>query len=231
MRWINDSTGRFGRRPFYEYAEIEAECENCVADFFLNARGQIKYPLATDDLTLLLEHYADLDLYANLSEDHEDVEGLTSFASGRRPIVRISALLSSDVRRSNRLRTTLAHEFGHVRLHNILFQEELRGIPLFGIGQPRSQSCRRQTIAAASPADWMEFQAGHVCTALLAPRRAVLEIAAAHVPAGSLLTPGTVQYEGALLAVSKGFEISIEAARVRLSTLGAVAVVGQGQLI
>jgi hypothetical protein len=113
MRWIKDRSGRFGRRPFYSNEDMESECEGVVSDFLVEARGKVIYPLSTDDLTLIIERYAELDVYADLASEGDNVEGVTSFKSGRRPAVRIDERLSTDERRANRLRTTLAHEFGH----------------------------------------------------------------------------------------------------------------------
>lgn len=222
MRWIADTTGRFGRRPFYSNEDMESECEGVVSAFLIEARGKVVYPLSTDDLTLILERYADLNLYAELSGEGEDVHGVTSFASGRRPAVRIDERLSSDDRRENRLRTTLAHEFGHVRLHNILFQEEVRGVPLFGEVRSGEQKCRREGIANPSATDWLEFQAGYVSTALLAPKRRVLEVLTRTNPSRTPLVTGQPAMQQATRAVAEAFEISLEAARVRLKTVGAL---------
>jgi hypothetical protein len=230
MRWIADNTRRFGKRPFYSNEEMESECEAVVSDFLIEARGRVVYPLTTDDLTLIVERYAQLNLYADLRTEGEDVHGLTSFAAGRRPAVQIDKRLSTDERRANRLRTTLAHEFGHVRLHNILFQQEARGVPLFGDVRTGEQKCRREAIASPSRTDWMEFQAGYVCTALLAPKRRVLELLAAADPSRARLVPGQLAAEAAARAVAEAFEISLEAARVRLQTVGAMESPGQEHL-
>jgi len=139
MNWVPDKTGRFGKRPFYTNEEMESECEGVVSEFLIEARGAVKYPLSTDDLTLIVERYADLNLYSDLRAEGDDVHGVTSFARGKRPKVRIDKRLSSDERRINRLRTTLAHVWGHVRLHNILFQEEARGTTIHGNPNRRAE--------------------------------------------------------------------------------------------
>lgn len=229
MRWIPDNTRRFERRPFYSNEEMESECEAVVTDFLIEVRGAVAYPLTTDDLTLLVERYADLDLYANLGAEGDDVQGVTSFTSGKRPLVRIDERLAGDERRMNRLRTTLAHEFGHVRLHNVLFQDEARGVPLFG---PRTgaQKCRREGIANPTRVDWLEFQAGYVCTALLAPKRRVIEVLARANPGGAPLVTGERAAEEAALAVAEAFKLSLDAARVRIQTVGATEPAGQQRL-
>jgi hypothetical protein len=209
---------------------MESECEQAVLDFLIEARGEVAYPLSTDDLTLIVERYADLDLYADLRVEGEDVQGLTSFASGRRPSVRVDERLSTNPRRGNRLRTTLAHEFGHVRLHNILFQEEAKAVPLFGKFLTGEQKCRRDAIARPSRSDWLEFQAGYVSTALLAPKRRVVEVIARSNPEQAPLVGGNGVTERVVQAISSAFEISEEAARVRLRAVGAAESAGQARL-
>jgi Zn-dependent peptidase ImmA (M78 family) len=230
MRWIADTTGRFGKRPFYTNDDMESECEGVVSDFLIDAGGEVIYPLSTDDLTLIVERFADLDLYANLCANGDDVQGVTSFVSGKRPAVRIDERLSTDERRRNRLRTTLAHEFGHVRLHDILFQEQARGVPLFGEVRKGEQQCRRDGIANPSKTDWLEFQAGYVSTALLAPKRRVLQVLARTDPSQSVLVAGEVAAEQAARTIAEAFEISLEAARIRLQTVGALGASGQARL-
>jgi hypothetical protein len=231
MYWVPDNTGRFGKRPFYTDEEMESECEGVVSEFLIEARGAVSYPLSTNDLTLIVERYADLNLYADLRAEGEDVHGVTSFARGKRPKVRIDERLSSDDRRANRLRTTLAHEWGHVRLHNILFQEEARGVPLFTEKiRTGEQKCRREGIAGPARGDWMEFQAGYVCTALLAPKRRVLEVLRRANASWPSLVTGQAEVEAVARTVAEAFEISMEAARVRIQVVGATVPSGQQTL-
>ena len=52
--------------------------------------GKVEYPITTDDLTVLLETRAgSLDLYADLIDRGDDVEGVTVFDKGARPQVLI----------------------------------------------------------------------------------------------------------------------------------------------
>ncbi len=104
MRWIPDTTGRFPRRPYWEREELDARCEAIVTEFLRTRRGEVRYPLTTDELTILVERYADLDGAADLSRYGEDVEGYTDFLR-RPPLVRVSERFQ-DPRLENRLRTT-----------------------------------------------------------------------------------------------------------------------------
>src|SRR5690606_3646096 len=105
-----------------------------------------------------------------LSDYGPDVEGVTEFRPGKKPNVKISEALSNDQRRENRLRTTLTHEYGHVRFHAYLWEmnppraDLLRQNP-----NAAKQICKRDNILGAAETDWMEWQAGYVCGALLMP--------------------------------------------------------------
>lgn len=174
MRSVRDSTGRFAERPHYEPRELDNECEEIICRFLERMRGvQASFPVTTDELTKLIESEADdLDLYADLSSEGEMVEGVTEFRIGRRPRVLISRELSEASYRENRLRTTLAHEYGHVRFHRYLFELEagLSGDSRKASGRAeRKTVCKRDTMLGASEYDWMEWQAGYICGALLMP--------------------------------------------------------------
>ena len=121
MKWVKDKSGRFSQRPHYLPEELDEECENLIAKFLAERHGRVIYPVATDDLAVLMETLVDdLDLFADLSAETGEVEGVTDFFVERRPTVRISNRLS-EPRMSNRLRTTLTHELGHVKFHSFMF--------------------------------------------------------------------------------------------------------------
>jgi len=198
-----------------------------VTTFMLSLHGKVKFPLSTDDLTKLIEQHAqDLDLYADLKSTYgREVEGVTEFRHDAKPTVRICAALSEGARSENRLRTTLAHEFGHVHFHRWLFDSRGNTRELFAdaFSGPDVQVCKRETILDAAPVDWMEWQAGHVCGALLMPASRVKGLAkeiidqTAHGmdqvrsidPVGMALVDG----------VASAFQVSRVAAKVRLFRL------------
>ena len=144
--------GRFCKRPHYEPAELDAECESLVSEFLRGGRGRLQFPISTDDLTVLLEaHVADGELYGDTSGgEGEDVEGVTDFYPGKKPRVRISKHLSIDPRAENRFRTTLTHELTHVRFHAFMFDVERPG-SLFEAGVVDTNKCRRDSIIGRSP--------------------------------------------------------------------------------
>lgn len=231
MKLIPDPTGRFAQRPFYEANELDIECEKVMCQFLRSINGAVTFPVSTDDLTKLIErHVDDFDSYADLTELYGDgVEGVTEFRPGKRPIVRIHEQLSGNSARENRLRTTLAHELGHVLFHTWLFDE--RAQPSLFSSEPRTddvQVCKRENMLNAPLVDWMEWQAGHACGALLMPASRVRKLAqevAAKVPPPSLaaVMPDSPFGRTLILAASKQFQVSRDAAQMRSHRLGLIS--------
>ena len=226
MKTVRDTTGRFRMRPHYEPGELDRECERLVVDFLKHRYGEAKFPISTDDLTAMIEKEADdLDHYADLSDYGPAVEGVTIFQPGGKPTVKIAAALSEG-NRENRRRTTLTHEFGHVKFHSYLFDPAIHSLDLFGDPveertSDRVQVCKRDTMLDAGASDWMEWQAGYVCGAILMPasvlRHVIKEKFAQEVAAG-LAIIGLVA--AAMIEEGQGrFQVSAEAARVRLLRL------------
>src|SRR5580704_16996034 len=175
MKWVPDRTGRFLRRPHYQPDAIDAQCERLVQKFLLKKYGKIAFPFRTQDITILIEERADLDSCVDLSHEDGEVDGVTEFRIGGRPLVSISDRLSAP-HMENRLRTTLTHEFGHVYFHHFMFETMVRT----GSVSPRDQKghkneCKRANIENAAESDWMEWQAGYACGALLMPVTAIVE--------------------------------------------------------
>lgn len=210
MKLVPDPFGRFERRPHYDPWELDDECERIVDLFLMTRRGRIEFPISTADLTVLIEdEVEDLDSAADLSALGENVEGVTDFFIAKKPRVRIAAHLWDGPRREHRLRTTLSHEFGHVRFHNYLYQLEgsLRLFDGAAAGYP--QRCKREDVHG-TPRDWMEWQAGYISGAILMPASPVRQVAKT-VLDGEPLT--------LLAKTASTFNVSRDAARIRLSEL------------
>ncbi|MDP6632124.1 MAG: hypothetical protein QGI51_01295, partial [Dehalococcoidales bacterium] len=79
-----------------------------------------------------------LDLYADLSGAGIDVDGLTDFFLDKKPVVEIARDLSLESRRRNRLRTTLAHEYGHVKFYSFLWNFGFDKNPAVNMGRQLS---------------------------------------------------------------------------------------------
>jgi hypothetical protein len=200
MKWVADSTGRFRWRPYYSREELDNECEQIVSSFLREKYGVVSFPISTDDLSIMVERdTSDLDLYADLGGEAEDVEGVTDFFACKKPSVKISKALSENYLKSHRLRATLAHEYGHVKFHHFLWDMSLkdanpgsfwkglsrqrRRLADFrkkavqvndpsvtpALGQAAGPRCKHSSICDAPADDWMEWQAGYAGGALLIP--------------------------------------------------------------
>ncbi len=217
---------RFGQRPHYKPEELDRECESIISGFLKGLHGAAHYPVRTDDLTKLIERdTTDLDLYADLSGYGPDVEGVTEFTPGQKPRVLISASLSQSPSQENRLRTTLTHEYGHVHFHSYLWDMDTGSGNLFPQHQTHANKgiCKRDTILNAGQSDWMEWQAGHVCGALLMPKSVVVQrfhdFATRHkvsAPLWSTTPTGALWVNEVVTA----FQVSSDAARIRSLKLG-----------
>jgi Zn-dependent peptidase ImmA (M78 family) len=225
VKMVRDSTGRFAQRPYYRAAELDGECEHIVSTFLTARHGQFRLPVTTDELSILIEqHDAALDSSVDLSEYGQDVEGMTAFYPDRSPEVSISDRLARDPRRENRLRTTLAHEFGHVHYHRHLWADKFMTGRLFDRRSTENKViCKRDSILDAKETDWMEWQAGYVSGAILMPvgpiRRFVSDfcgLRGLHAAVSLASEPG----RQIINDVMARFSVSEDAARVRLLKLG-----------
>jgi Zn-dependent peptidase ImmA (M78 family) len=129
----------------------------------------------------------------------------------------------------NRYRTTLTHEYGHVHFHGYLFAIEPRSSDLFQTAAASSggvQVCKRDTILDARNTDWMEWQAGYVCGALLMPISLLHVTVRAFQEERNLFGPiasGSVEASTLTQLVRTTFRVSAEAARIRLLKLNFLA--------
>lgn len=227
MKWVTDKSGRFVKRPHYDQAELDYECEQRIQQFLTQKYGQVTYPISTADLTILIEQSVDdLDMGADLTEEEGEVEGLTEFCRGQKPIVKISSRLVGNPIMENRLRTTLTHELSHVAFHTFLFEMEQKPPSLFGEIEAAdslsslSNKCKRDSIIGAAEYDWMEWQAGYGCGAFLIPASALITTVKEFRQNNNLqlqaLPLSSIEGQKLIETVAKTFQTSKDAARVRL---------------
>lgn len=209
---IRDTTGKFRERPHFEPRELDMECEKIICDFVCSLYGTISFPIATDDLTKLIEkNTSDFDQYADLSMYGPNVDGLTEFFLKGKPKVSIASWLSEAPNYENRLRTTMTHELGHVKFHDYLYKMEL-----IDPGTASIQVCKRDDIiskskfSATGARDWMEWQAGYACGAFLMPASFLKKTV------DSYRTMHGTDSEGLIETVMAEYQVSRDAARVRL---------------
>jgi IrrE N-terminal-like domain len=217
VKEVIDRTGRFAKRPFYQAEDLDIACEQIIVRFLRSRYGKAEFPVSTDDLTRLVERdVSSLDIYADLSEFGSDVEGVTCFNPGSKPEVLISAKLTEDDCRENRLRTTLTHEYGHVHFHAYLFELQ---------NQTRTEEkivCKRDGMVNANEIDWMEWQAGYVCGAILMPKSYLTKCVQSFCQQNELILPIKLADREAndlIDLVASKFQVSRDAAKIRLIKL------------
>ncbi|MDX9859290.1 MAG: ImmA/IrrE family metallo-endopeptidase [Rhodospirillales bacterium] len=224
VKMVRDSSGRFPERPHYSPGEIDSECEKIVGGFLRARHGAGCPRITTDELSILIEKSgASLDSSVDLAPFGDDVEGMTAFFPNRSPEVSISDTLANDSRRENRLRTTLAHEYGHVHFHGYLWAEKFATSRLFDrLSRENKAICKRDTILNAREYDWMEWQAGYASGAILMPVTAIRRLVSDYcAPLGlhSAVVAGSEHGRKIIGAVTETFQVSEDAARVRLIKL------------
>lgn len=224
VKMVPDKTGRFAERPHYSPEDLDRECERIVSAFLRKKRGAVSFPIATEDLEVLIEQEgASLDSCVDLSAFGEDVEGVTEFLPDQGPKVSISDKLATDDRRKNRLRTTLSHEFGHVHFHRHLWAEKFLSGRLFERKSSENKAiCKRDTVLNANQYDWMEWQAGYVSGSVLMPLTHIRQLVSEYCQSLGLhgaVYHGSQQGLALIAQVVDRFAVSEEAARIRLLKL------------
>jgi len=216
--WSRDNTGRFTDRPFYTQAEIEAialaELEACAQV----AGHRSEWPLSDDMLVRLVESLTvRFDPYCDLSHVGVDVDGYTLFTRRGRPSVLINQDLASQ---SNRLRwrVTIAHEVGHVILHQPLYQRKDRRLDML-VEQPLVPAyCERLHMIRS--VDWCEWQASFFSNCLLMPTQTVRAHLLREIPDLLQLEDGTRDAVRTVAAMSEQFDVPCESVRSRLAQVG-----------
>lgn len=223
MLWVTDKTGRFPQRPHYKPEELDFECQEIINRFLRQKHGKVKLPISTDDLTVLIEQdTSDLDLYADLSIYGEDIEGATDFFKNKDPIILINKDLTEQTWRGHRLRTTLSHEYGHVKLHAFLWKT-YRPKLIPSPGWEKGPRCKRSTILGPSNKDWLEWQASYASGALLMPITTLRKLAGDFLKQSGLfqsVQAETPEAGNLIQQIADAFNVSRDAARVRLSQQG-----------
>jgi len=229
------------RRIWFEPSEIEYAIE----DELERAKLYPTVERPAVDIEQFLEGYlrAKLDQYANLDQD---VLGVTSFAAGQNPKVEINKDLTDavfdkgddNVSLLGRWRATLAHEAAHIVLHRPLFElskTQANFFRPFGGGNSTDVVIRcfkRNVGFSKGRTDWREFQANRGMAALLMPQRLLKEMSRRILPSIAEVLPEEGSKEALQLVVStiEVFQVSRQAATIRLQQLGTIVPSGQIQM-
>ncbi len=231
MKEYRSSTGE--RRLWFEENEIDQIMEDELR------RGDM-FPGSTHpamDVKSFLEVHlgVKLDQHAPLESD---LLGQTTLSRGSRPLVQINRDLTLEAEGTSapsgklgRWRATLAHEAAHVILHRKFFEAPSEQASFFDAGSRFDHGlmkCSKLNVSFnRGPGDWKEVQANRGMASLLMPRSLFPGLVHTVVGAGGdddLLAhvPETDSAAHAKLVkeLSKLCEVSREAARIRLETLG-----------
>jgi hypothetical protein len=181
-------------------------------------------------LKVHLDQHADLDT---------SVLGLTEFFAKGPPKISINKVLTGSALDEDesspgilgRWRATLAHEASHVMLHRCLFEFAKGNMSLFANAVDQKadggslQRCLKRDVSYQPVSDWREVQANQGLAALLMPKSLFLKVARTEIghafPGRGQVPAGLEDRVAPALALK--FEVSKQAARIRLGTLGLVA--------
>lgn len=222
------------QRIWFDEEEIEAIAE----DELKRAKLLPTLEQPVTDLERFVEGHlgAALDQYAHLEPG---ILGLTRFIPGAPPAISISTDLTGSALDGEdplpglrgRWRATLAHEASHVLLHRFLFEVNPDQGQLFGVDDPSSPSapllfrCLKRDVGfRAGRGDWREVQANRGMGALLMPRSVFKRAARAELAGHAGARPDDdARVRLVVGALAERFDVSRQAARIRLTTLKLVS--------
>ena len=240
MRSSRDHRSPWGTRLYFEDHEFETMMNDLLReagpDVFVEGSG------VDVDRVLLAAFGLEAD-YVNLPDG---VLGRTLFLTDGSARIEVSRELAdaaeSDTLARRRLRTTLAHECGHVACHRALYVADTETMALFPPGMIEEEKkpgilCRENTVGARYAGEWWEYQANQCMACLLLPRHLLVS----HFQA-VLNGIGVGSYEeGArqgrdediVRTLAAAFDVSWQALLFRLEDLGLIpsrVSLGQGDL-
>ena len=227
MRSSRDDRSPWGKRVYFESHEFETMMQGLLlragSDVFVAGSG------VDVDRVLL----AGLELEADYVSLPNGVLGRTLFLADGSAQVQVSRELADeaevDTIARRRLRTTLAHECGHVACHRTLFLADTETISLFPSSEGQEEEkpailCRESTVAPGYSGEWWEYQANRCMASLLLPRHLLAPQFRA-----VLTSVGVDSYEeaakqgkdeGMVRTLANMFDISWQALLYRLRDLG-----------
>jgi len=239
-RFRDSKTG--AERLWIEPDEIEARTEAELVKAGL--MPTVDAP-AVDVETFVEQHLgAQFDQYASLPAD---VLGQTDFRVGAPPLVMVNADLTgaalddddSPLGLKGRWRATVAHEACHVIFHRCLFNLSPQQGSLFGEDAEhdpaqRLQRClKRDVVYGRMGSDWREVQANMGMAALLMPRPLFIAVCQKQLLklGKDRIYGDTPEADVIAGQVARAFQVSRQAAMIRLKTLEVLATHGQEYLL
>ncbi len=224
MKTLRATSGPFKERPHYELREIELICRDELDTVGL---------LPGDPCPIRIDRF--IEKRFGVVPEYEDLSsgvlGYTRFgARGAERIVLSMALSEEGTAASERrVRTTLAHEAGHILLHGHLFMLGESPKSLFeedADGDPTRILCRNEAVTGLQAKGqrlydrrWWEYQANRAIGALLLPKPLVakcLDGLLVHRGSLGLKALDESRREEAARILAETFNVNPVVARLRL---------------
>lgn len=240
MKSWKDASSPWGKQLRFEDSEFDAMMDEMRGragdESFVTGKG------VDVDLILLRAIGVEAD-YVDLPAG---ILGRTVFAADRAVRIEVSRALSdaaeSDRVARRRLRTTLAHECGHVACHHALFIRDTESLSLFPASAMATTAPARQPIMCRAEGisgsgyrgEWWEFQANRCMASLLLPRRMVGDSVRRRLAAGGFKTGEECVHHGAgeqlIVELADEYDVSQTATLYRLQSLGFIPAGTQAEL-
>ncbi len=226
---------------------VEDEIETIVESELAKAGLLPSLDAPVVNVERFVESYLDVqfDSYASLPAD---TLGQTDFRIGERPLVMINSDLTGaalddedcPLGLQGRWRATVAHEGCHVILHRCLFNLNPSQGSLFDVDEPaeappmRLQRCLKRDVAYARMAsDWREVQANQGMAAMLMPRSVFVAACRAEFARLGVerIDQRTPLADTLARRMAELFQVSRQAAAIRLGSLKMLSVPGQKDIL
>ena len=232
MKIMPDKHGRFGKRLYFESPEFD----EMMDDLRMRVGVDVFQEGSGIDVDLVL--YKAFGLEPDFVHLPTGVLGRTVFDQEGHARVELSRDLDeashSDELARRRLRTTLAHEVGHVACHSTLFIEDTATMSLFPDDNAPAHEdilCREASVGSGDErryqGEWWEYQANQCMASLLLPRKLFGEKVQSGLESRGAASFDEVIRKGsaakAVRSLSDCFDVSQEAVFYRLQDLGHVA--------
>ena len=227
MKSWPDARSPWGKQLRFDDDEFEAMMDSArrrSGDCFEAGRG-----IDVDAVLLRSEG-----VEADYLELPEGILGRTKFVRDGSVQVEISRSLGDasgvDHVARRRLRSTLAHEVGHIACHRVLFVQDTESFSLFSDTELHALSrnvdpilCRGECVGSAGySGEWWEYQANQCMSALLLPRALVVESVRPFVRIEGMMEIAVLpegRREQAVRHVAEIFEVNPVVARIRIAEL------------
>ena len=229
MKTRKDLASPWGVRLYFE----ESEFETMMAEVLFKAGPEAFVEGLGVNVDLVL--FKVYGLEADYIDLPDGVLGQTLFRRDGSAQIEVSRRLAdvaeADQLARRRLRTTVAHEGGHVTCHRQLFLSDTDALSLFGDEPTEPEKpailCRESSLSTFGyQGEWWEFQANRCMASLLLPKHILISRVKALLEVFGISDFPQAQQKGMdeefIRSLSNTFDVSWQAVLMRLQELGFV---------